>query len=148
NAAFTVAADHRSGHLTWTPNKGGGGPKVVFTARNTLTGTATTTIHLHNNTAEPAVADEASPLALALSAAFPNPARDGMALALDLPQSGRVEWAVYDLQGRAWLSEAHDEGAGRVVLRWAPGTGPETGVYFARVRVNGATFTRRFLLVR
>lgn len=86
---------------------------------------------------------------LSLSGAFPNPSRDGVGFAIDLPRDSRVEWAVYDLQGRTVWSESRALPAGRNELRWG-GTddagGPAaTGVYLVRARVEGRQFVRRVI---
>jgi len=156
NAAFTASSDKRSGTLTWTPvdriNI-----DVTFTARNALTGTATTRIQVKNSlTGEPGpaaaqesdVATPALPAALALSNAVPNPGRsDGVSFVLDLPHDSDVRWSVFDIQGRELLAEQRFASAGRLTLRFGAGErrqGP--GVYFARVRADDAIFVRRFLM--
>ena len=84
---------------------------------------------------------------LALSAGFPNPSRGPVDFALDLPQASRVEWAVYDVQGRVIWSESRALGAGRSQLRWdgtgARGEPAADGIYLVRARVDGTQLTRR-----
>ena len=85
----------------------------------------------------------------ALSTGFPNPSRGPVEFALDLPRESRVEWSVYDLQGRAVWSEGRTVAAGRTQLRWdgtsSTGEPTTTGVYLVRARVDGSEFTRRVI---
>ncbi len=89
--------------------------------------------------------------AVALSPAFPSPARGGVSFVLTLPREAAVEWSVHDLQGRRLWGEALRAGAGVATLRFdrgaVAGPRPGGGVYFARVRVDGRTLTRRFTLL-
>jgi parallel beta-helix repeat protein len=84
---------------------------------------------------------------LALSTGFPNPCRGPVEFAIDLPQESRVEWAVYDLQGRVIWSEGRNLAAGRSLLRWdgngASGEPAAVGIYMVQARVDGAQLTRR-----
>jgi glucose/arabinose dehydrogenase len=90
---------------------------------------------------------------LALSAGMPNPSAGAVALGLSLPRSSRVAFAVYDLSGReVWRATPREYGAGRWLLNW-PGETREgarvrTGIYLARVAVDGIVFTRRLAMLR
>jgi len=92
------------------------------------------------------------PASLALSSPFPNPTDGSVSLALSLPKDARVDFAVFDIQGRqVWGAESRAYGAGRWMLRWDGMTArghAGSGVYLARVRVNGETMLRRFAIVR
>jgi len=82
-----------------------------------------------------------------LSAGYPNPSRGPVEFSLDLAQESRVEWAVYDVQGRVIWSEGRTLAAGRSQLRW-DGTGSSgepaaVGIYMVRAQVHGAQLTRR-----
>ena len=151
DAAFTAAPDHRSGTLTWTASRTGNFT-VTFRASNALTGTAQTALHVKNHAVLALSTPEepdARPLSMpTLSQALPDPTRGDAEFELDLPRAARVEWAVFDLQGRALLDESRFAGAGRVPLRWSrdPRSAGE-GVYFARVRVDRQAFVRRFHIV-
>ena len=83
----------------------------------------------------------------ALSAGYPNPSRGPVEFSLDLPQESRVEWAVYDVQGRVIWSEGRTLAAGRSRLRWdgagSSGEPAAVGIYLVRARVDGAQLTRR-----
>jgi parallel beta-helix repeat protein len=90
-----------------------------------------------------------APGSLALSSAFPNPTRGAVEFALDLPRDTRVEWAVFDLQGRVVWSEGRTMAAGRGQLRWdgtaAGGAPAPDGVYLVRARVEEQVLTRRMV---
>jgi len=91
----------------------------------------------------------ALPTRLALSEAWPNPARDAAEFALELPQPSKVRTIVVDVQGRNVWSEHLALGAGHWTLRWRPAAGRtrlRAGVYFARIEVGGTRFVRRVVL--
>ncbi len=96
---------------------------------------------------------DASPasLRLALSTPFPNPARRIVSLSLELPTSSRVEFDVIDIQGRIVWSQHSARAPGRWTLSWPgllrDGSRAHPGVYLARVRTHGATFSRRIALI-
>jgi len=89
---------------------------------------------------------------ITLSTAYPNPARSSVSFALALPEPAEVDFAIYDLQGRLVFEERGDRGAGRHTLTWRgatlDGAAARAGLYLAFVRVGGAHFTRRLVLVR
>jgi photosystem II stability/assembly factor-like uncharacterized protein len=92
-----------------------------------------------------------APGALALSAAWPNPARSGARMTLDLPHEADVEVTIYDVVGRRVTTLAHGRlEAGRHVIAWdgrdARGARATAGVYFARAESEGAARTRRVVL--
>ena len=94
-----------------------------------------------------------APLTLALSAAFPNPARGAVAFELELPTTAAVSLAIFDVQGRrVFASEIEERAAGRSTLRWSGTTsagGPaEPGLYFARATIGGAVLSRRVVITR
>ncbi len=84
---------------------------------------------------------------LTLDALRPNPARGATAIAFTLPQDGRAELAVYDLQGRR-VAQPLDEArpAGAYEVRVDAGTWP-AGVYFCRLSAGGRSVTKRLLVV-
>jgi hypothetical protein len=93
-----------------------------------------------------------TPLRLSLSSPYPNPTAGTVALALELPRSAHVDFQVMDVQGRVvWSQTDPARAAGRHVLRWGGRSrdgGPvRPGIYLARVRVDGAAFTRRIALI-
>jgi len=80
----------------------------------------------------------AAAASFALSSPAPNPSRGVVRMALDLPEAGAVDAAVYDLAGRRIASLASGSfAAGRHDLAWdgrdATGRAAAAGVYFARV---------------
>lgn len=85
---------------------------------------------------------------VALSGAFPNPARGTVAFSLDLPAAANVEWSVFDLQGRRLGGGTGWRPAGRSLVSWNEGRGIVAGVRFARFVVDGQTMARRFVTVR
>jgi len=85
---------------------------------------------------------------LALSEAMPNPSRGKATFMLHLPQPARVEFSIYDLQGRrVWQASPRELSAGRWPLTWEGRSG-RTGLYLAHIRVNDTTWVRRFALLR
>jgi len=85
---------------------------------------------------------------------YPNPFNPRTTLRFDLARAGRVELAVYDLQGRrvrVLVSETRP--AGRHEVSWDgrddQGHGLSSGIYFARVVLpDGAHAARKLTLVR
>jgi hypothetical protein len=74
----------------------------------------------------------------------PNPFEDRTALAFHLERPGRVECAIFDLNGRrVWRSAEQSVAAGRSQFVWdgrndrGEPLGP--GVYFYRLRLDGRT---------
>jgi hypothetical protein len=146
-ATFVVNATRTEGVFTWATGNASGNFHVSFVASNTLAGSSKTVIQLKKNGRASNLAEEGSPVAeLALSGAFPNPARGAVEFALDLPRDADVRWAVFDLQGRRVWSEDVTFAAGRRSLRWdgtIAGHQAPTGIYLMRTWVEGTAFTRR-----
>jgi hypothetical protein len=101
------------------------------------------------------VGDEgAPPVELAVHGPFPNPFSGGGArVVLDLPHSGPVELAVYDVTGRQIRRIlAQDLGAGRHPATWdgrdARGARVASGVYWFRLRAGSEVRETRALLLR
>ncbi len=97
----------------------------------------------------------ATPLRFRLSRVYPNPVREATHFDLELPESGRVEIVVYDLEGRE-VEKVYDANliSGNYSLRWEPRTRAlPAGIYFLRARWQRvskqvATATLRLLLLR
>jgi hypothetical protein len=89
------------------------------------------------------------PATLALGRAFPNPSRGAVNLELAMPRSGEVRLIIFDVAGRRTDEyRAGSVGAGLRRVTWQPPPGM-TGVYFARVLVDGrALGERRVVLTR
>ena len=86
------------------------------------------------------------PARLALSLAYPSPAR-GMA-SFDLPHAARVSFVVYDVQGRVvWSPPDASYAAGRWRLSWpgvtSRGRRARAGIFLARIDAGGQRFVRR-----
>ncbi|HET9951992.1 MAG TPA: FlgD immunoglobulin-like domain containing protein, partial [Candidatus Eisenbacteria bacterium] len=108
--------------------------------------------HLVGVTGVETPASEQVPMALALRVA-PVPSRASTSLAFDLPSSGRVAIAIYDVSGRLVRSILTEPRvAGRHTTAWdgktRSGEEAPAGVYFARLTGSGGTATRRIVLVR
>jgi hypothetical protein len=88
------------------------------------------------------------PARLALSAARPNPSAGRATFAIALPASGDVDLAIDDLAGRRvatlWRGTL---AAGEREFAW-DGTQAKSGVYFARLVVNGEVRSTRVVLRR
>jgi hypothetical protein len=89
------------------------------------------------------------PERLELGAPYPNPTSGVMRLRLALPRASHVTATFHDIQGRAVAAVVdRDLPAGFHALEWRSAS-LVTGVYFARVQVDGASLgTRRFVVVR
>ena len=93
------------------------------------------------------------PLQLALHPNHPNPFRGTTSLGFDLPQSGRAQVAIYDVEGRrvAVLRDGFVD-AGRHTVSWdgrnGGGSRVAAGVYFARVMAAGADRSRKIVVLR
>jgi len=91
--------------------------------------------------------------ALFVGQLYPNPFSTSATLDIEAPAASRVEINIYDVAGRAVRTiQAPDTGAGlRSVLldgRDAQGRLLANGVYFCRVRANGASITRKIVIAR
>jgi glucose/arabinose dehydrogenase len=90
---------------------------------------------------------------LRLGPAYPNPASGAVGFALALPRESRVSFAVLDVQGReVWRRPDDVLAAGRTHLSWdgrtSRGAPAQPGLYLARVRTQGVTLVRRFVMLR
>jgi hypothetical protein len=88
-----------------------------------------------------------------LGRAMPNPMRNGCALRFGLPRASRVTLAIYDQQGRHVRTLAGGEhSAGEHIARWdgrdGHGRPVPSGLYFARLEVEGRRLTQRFVTLR
>ena len=93
-------------------------------------------------------APDAAPLALALSAPAPNPARGAARLAYDLPRASPVRLAVYDALGRevAVLVDG-DRPAGTHAASLDASAFP-SGLYLVRLDASGEQIVRALTLAR
>ena len=89
------------------------------------------------------------PRILKIGPVYPNPARVSPKLHLELPKSGQVKLALYDITGRRirWYSRTLSAGIHNLQLpgNWA--TLP-SGLYILRVKVNKKSFASKLLIQR
>ena len=83
----------------------------------------------------------------------PNPFVENTAVAYAMPGAGRVEITIMDASGRTVRNLFEGEQpAGRYEVMWNgrddAGQAAGSGVYFARVRVNGQVETGKLILAR
>jgi hypothetical protein len=105
--------------------------------------------------ATPALELSDLPKTLALHAPRPNPARAGVTLQLDVPESsaGWAEVTLYDVAGRrVTILLAREVAAGRQVLSWdlmdSAGRHVGSGIYFARLVARGKAVTQRVVVLK
>jgi immune inhibitor A len=95
--------------------------------------------------------DESSdllPEAVSLNQNYPNPFNPATVLSFDLPRSGQVKIAVYDILGR--LIDVPVDGfieAGRHEITWN-GSDRPSGIYFYRLITSETEMTRRMTLLK
>ncbi len=78
----------------------------------------------------------------------PNPFNPATTLRFQLAREARVRLSVHDVAGRELaLLLDEDMGPGEHSRQWRPADLP-SGVYFARLRAEGATLTRKLVLIR
>jgi hypothetical protein len=92
------------------------------------------------------------PSGIEFGAPTPNPSRGALAFTVGLPHAARVALLLVDVQGRAVApadSRLLTAGRHRLVFDPARGADLASGIYFARLSVNGRVeATRRFVRVR
>jgi hypothetical protein len=94
-----------------------------------------------------------APAALALVGNHPNPFNPSTVIAFELPASGPVDLAVYDLRGRRVLTLVRGElPAGRHEVAWrgrdATGRGVPSGIYLARLTAQGEQRVAKMMLLK
>ena len=88
-----------------------------------------------------------------LEQSFPNPFNPATTIPFSIATGGHVALGIYDVRGElvASLLDEHRD-AGRHVAHWDgrtdAGVVAPTGVYFARLESNGATETRKLVLLK
>jgi len=105
---------------------------------------------------DPALVEQAAstlPQPYALLPAYPNPFNPATTVAFTLPREGRVRLEVFDVAGRRVQTLVDGMlGAGRHDVIWDgldhAGRNQSSGVYFARLQVDGFEQTRKLTLVR
>jgi hypothetical protein len=97
-------------------------------------------------------ADPRLPLTLQMGSPYPNPSAGQARVTLTLPRDARVSLELMDVRGR--LAATLISGvltAGPHTILWDAGDlsgGSPAGVYWLRLSTEGATLTRRWMLVR
>jgi len=91
------------------------------------------------------------PVELAFSQPRPNPARHHVSFELALPKEANVNLAIFDVQGRhVYTMVDRRIEAGYHQVRWdgaEGGTGGGSGIYFARLLVDGRPFAQRRIVM-
>lgn len=101
----------------------------------------------------PIVTAQIPSLTTSLDQNVPNPFNPETSIPFSLSREGRVTLRIYDASGR-FVATLLDEnrGAGEHVARWdgrdARGRASSSGVYFVRLESNGATQTRKLVLLK
>ena len=110
-------------------------------------GTAT----ILNDDGVTAVEAGAPPRTIVFALAGLNPVGDAVGFRLGLPRMAAVELTIFDVRGRRVAEPVRDVlGAGYRTVSWNArdgGSAVGSGVYFARLRIEGRTFARRFVLL-
>ena len=98
-----------------------------------------------------AVDESAPPRSLSFKVAGGNPVGDAVAFRLGLPKTAAVDLSIFDVQGRRIAVPLTGVlPAGYRTVPWSAKIGGATagaGVYFARLRVEGRNYSRRFVLM-
>jgi len=91
---------------------------------------------------------EDAPVARLTLSATPNPFNPKTTLSFTLPEAGRAELAIFDLQGRRVLTllDEHRD-AGEVVVEWSA-EGLASGVYLAQATVHGYSEVTKLILLK
>lgn len=153
NAVFSSSPGHQSGSFTWTLVSGNEGDyEVKFIASNTLSGCATTLIHVVSAGSGVSLKDQV-PSAPGLDQNRPNPFNPATRIRFDVPAETHAVLEVFDVQGRR-VARLLDRtvSAGPHDVSWdgrdAEGHDASTGVYLYRLKAAGATLNRRMVLLR
>lgn len=80
---------------------------------------------------------------------YPNPFNPRTIVSYTVPSGGHVRVAIYDARG-AHVGTLVDveKAAGAYNVQWTPGAAISSGVYFARIEQNGATRTKKMVLLK
>jgi hypothetical protein len=126
--------------------------EVKFIASNTLSGCATTLIHVVSAGSGVSLKDQV-PSAPGLDQNRPNPFNPATRIRFDVPAETHAVLEVFDVQGRR-VARLLDRtvSAGPHDVSWdgrdAEGHDASTGVYLYRLKAAGATLNRRMVLLR
>lgn len=150
----TIARNQPGNSFTWTvtlPNTSQALVRVVDSTLSNRRDESGTTFYIGpvSGVEEPPVAAGG----LRIVGVHPNPFRDRVTLTLEAADSGPIEWAVLDVQGRVVHQDRHDVTApGRVDIVWDgrtdSGESAASGVYYARLAQGGRPIVRTVMLAR
>ena len=91
---------------------------------------------------------ETVPSKIALGPALPNPFTSTTRFAVSLPRESMIELTIHDVAGRVVATLARGRfAAGVKDFAWN-GAGARSGVYFARLSVDGQVYSQRVAMVR
>jgi predicted acyl esterase len=94
------------------------------------------------------VAEDGAPHMFRLDQNFPNPFNPATEIAYEIPRSGQVTLAVYDLLGQEIASLVnHVQSAGRYSVRF-DGSHLASGTYLCRLQAGGSLAVRRMLIIK
>jgi hypothetical protein len=96
----------------------------------------------------PLPAESSLPNQVALSPAYPNPFNPTTQLSFSLVKSGNISLAVVDLQGRQVAELARGWFAGGRYQATFDGATLATGLYLARLNVEGAVYVQKLVLMK
>lgn len=100
------------------------------------------------NTASTVEDHPTSPTAFSLEQNYPNPFNPSTVIKYQLPVSGEVTLAVYDLLGRQVAVLVSEKlAAGRYSREWNPADIP-SGVYFCRLNAGSFSQTKKIILMK
>ncbi len=104
--------------------------------------------------AAPTAAPDQTPAGYVLHPCHPNPFNPATTISFEVPDSGPVDLAVYDVTGKlvTRLVAGETLAAGRHEVRWngrdATGRGVPAGVYLYRLTAGGTSQSRRMTMVK
>ena len=84
---------------------------------------------------------------------YPNPFNPATTIEYEIPKSGEVEVAIFDIQGqkvRELEKNTHDAGSYRIIWdsRNDAGRSVASGTYFYRVQFNGSQLVNKLVLLK
>lgn len=102
----------------------------------------------HRIATDESPAGSLAPAALALAPNWPNPFNPATRLRFGLPRAGSPRLTIHDVRGRE-VARLWDgpHPAGWLELEWRP-RGLASGVYFARLSLDGEQLTRKLVLLK
>lgn len=102
----------------------------------------------HRIATDESPADVLAPTALTLAPNWPNPFNPATRLRFGLPRAGSPRLTIHDVRGRE-VARLWDgpHPAGWLELEWRP-RGLASGVYFARLSLEGERLTRKLVLLK